>query len=223
METQTPVEEPKQKSIEEMTSQELEQFLKKKRKDEQAARERERASYEIERDSLVETMVATAIDISGILKSFKTYLNVVFDEHQLRLQEYGGIRSNSKGGFSLQHSNGEMKAVRTRSTQPVWDERSAKALELISDFMQDTVKKKDLKLYEILKSFIQRNENGELEYSKVMHLLSHKDKYDDPRWVEGLNLIQESYSISLRGFGFDFFIKDGQGKWQKVEINFTAI
>jgi hypothetical protein len=209
--------------VEELSIEQMEAILNEKKAKQAKLREKERQNYEIERDELVETMVAKARDISGILKSFKTDLNVVFDEHQLRLQEYGGIRSNSKGGFSLQHSNGEMKAVRTRSTQPVWDERSTKALELISDFMQDTVKKKDLKLYEILKSFIQRNEKGELEYSKVMHLLSHKDKYDDPRWVEGLNLIQESYSISLRGYGFDFFVKDEQGKWLKVEINFTAI
>jgi hypothetical protein len=211
------------KSVEEMSTQELEAYLEKKKKKEQKARENERQNYELGRDSVVENMVARAREISEILKSFKTELNIVFEEHSEKLQKYGAIRSNSKGGFKLEHSNKEMKAVRTRSTKPDWDERSGKALTLLADFMQDTIKKKDVKLYEILKTFIQRNDKGELEYSKVMSLLAHRDKYSDPRWVEGLKLIEESYSITLRGYGFDFFEKDSLGKWERVELNFPAI
>jgi hypothetical protein len=107
---------------------------------------------------------------------------------------------------------------------PQWDERSDKALELIADFLRDTVKKKDIKLFEILFSFIQKNEKGDLEYSKVMHLLQHKGKYNDPRWLEGLELIQESYNVQLRGYGYEFYSKDEiTGKFEKVEINFTAL
>jgi hypothetical protein len=206
-----------------MTTEELERVLEQRRVQERRERERARLNYESERDEIVGEIVKQATDLSTILKNFKDGLHSVFNDHQVRLQGYGGIRSNSKGGFSLVHSSGQIKASRIRATQPQWDERSTKAIELISDFMQDTVKKKDLKLYEILKSFIEKNDKGELEYSKVMHLFKHKDKYDDPRWTEGLNLIQESYSINLRGYGYEFHMKDDQGKWQKIEINFTSI
>ena len=183
----------------------LKAYTAKAEAKEKQAREKDRLKYEVERDEIIEIMVSQAKGVHEILEGFKKGLHDVFDDHQIRLQKYGGIRSNSKGGFSLAHSNGVLKAVRTRSTMPAWDERSMKAVELISDFMQDTVKKKDLKLYEILKSFIEKNDKGELEYSKVMILLTHKDKYDDERWLAGLQLIQESYSIALRGYGYEFF------------------
>jgi leucyl aminopeptidase (aminopeptidase T) len=207
----------------EMTTQELEQLLAQKKEKERKDRDKKRKEYEEHRDVVVETMVSKARDVSSILTAFKKELNEAFELQKERLEEYGAIRGNSKGGFSIQHTSGNFKAVRTRATSPKWDERSEKALVLISDFLRDTVKKKDQKIYDILKTFIQKNDKGELEYSKVMHLLSHKDKYDDPRWVEGLNLIQESYSIDLRGYGYEFYTKNEEGKWEKIEINFTAI
>lgn len=211
------------KSVEEMSTQELEAFLNEKKQKERKAREKERQNYELSRDSSVENMISRAKEISEILKTFKLELNIAFDDHREKLQKYGALRSNSQGGFKLEHSSKKIKAERTRSTKPTWDERSTKAIELLSDFMQDAIKKKDVKLYEILKTFIQRNDKGELEYSKVMSLVAHRNKYDDPRWVEGLKLIEESYSISLRGYRFDFFEKDAAGKYQRIELNFPAI
>ena len=62
------------------------------------------------------------------------------EKHREKLNEYGKIRSNSKGGFSLMHSDKTIRIKRRRDTQPTWDERSTKALELIHAFLYDTVK-----------------------------------------------------------------------------------
>lgn len=206
-----------------VSAEDLRKALQEKIKQEQLDRENEKKAYENERDELINEIIDRSIKINIDLKLFKDGLNTVFNDHEERLKNYGGIRSNSKGGFSLIHSSGSYKVSRIRATEPTWDERSSKALELISDFLRDTVKKKDSKLFEILFSFIQKNEKGELEYSKVMHLFKHRDKYDDQRWVEGLNLIQESYSVHLKGFRYDFYKKDNDGKWEKIDINFTSL
>lgn len=213
-----------QPNIADLSVEELRAALAEKEKDEKQAREREKNEYENKRDAFVKKITAQAIDLHVQLREFKEELHKEFDEHQIRLNEYGEIRSNSKGGFSITTKDGKLRARRTLSTAPAWDERSSKALELLSDFLQDTVKKRDKKLYEILITFIQKNEKGELEYAKVMHLLQHKEKYSDPRWVEGLKLIQESYNVQLRGYGYEFFHKEEEGgSWEKIEINFTAI
>ncbi|WP_107039933.1 DUF3164 family protein [Brumimicrobium mesophilum] len=218
METQT-----KEKSIHEMTSKEIEVFMKKKRAAEQKAYEKEKKEYEDERDATVLDLIYKAEAVNEALKEFKNTCHETFEAHKERLDKYGGIRSNSKGGFSLTHANGNMKATRIRSTTPQWDERSEKAIELISDFLRTTVKKRDAKLFEILISFIQKNDKGELEYAKAMHLFKHRDKYDDPRWVKGLDLINESFSIAFRSYGYTFSVKDKEGKWENIDINFTSL
>ncbi len=192
-------------------------------KKEQQRRTKERQEYEKARDVMVQMQIAEACEISGILIDFKARLEAAFNFHEEKLNEYGGIRSNSKGGFSLPHSNGQFRVRRLRATMPDWDERGEKGTELIGDFLKSTIKKRDIKTYEILIGFIQKNDKGDLEYSKVMDLLQHKDKYTDERWVEGLNLIQESYSVGLRSYQYDFQKKNDQGKWENIIINFTSI
>jgi hypothetical protein len=206
-----------------MSTEELEKLLVARKKAEKIQREKERKEYEVGIDEIVKSAISDVVDLSFMLKTFKNKLHELFEVQENKLASYGKITKKSKGGFSMTHSTGEFRITRTRSTTPQWDERSTKALTLIEEFLRDTVKKKDANLFEILYSFIKKGDKGELEYAKVMHLLSHKDKYDDARWVEGLNLIQESYSIHFKGYGYDFYQKDKEGKWSKIEINFSQL
>ena len=98
-----------------------------------------------------------------------------------------------------------------------------KPIELIKDFLADTVKKRDKDLYEILISFISRNANGDLEYAKVMNLMQHRDTFKDERWLSGLDLIKESFSIHFKAYSYEFKIKDKTGKWQPLNLSFTSI
>lgn len=139
------------------------------------------------------------------------------------LTEYGEIRGNSKGGFSITSSDGTMRVTRTRDTEPYWDERSTKAVAMLKEFLEDTAKKRDKDLFEILMGFMAKNDKGDLEYSRVFHLLKHRHTFSDPRWTEGLNLLEESFQTNLRGYGYEIKVKDEQGKWQSISLNFTSL
>ncbi len=207
-----------------VSAADLKQALEEKTKSEKQAQERERKKYEADRDHDMSELIQEAVLVSQSLKKFKDKAHSMLERHAIKLSEYGKIRSNSKGGFSLKNKKGDIKIRRRRDTQPSWDERSEKAIELIRDFLHDTVKKRDKKLFEILYSFIARNQKGDLEYSKVMHLLSHEDKYDDPRWVEGLKLIKQSYSNHLKGYQYDFeVLNENTGKFTRLDLNFSSI
>lgn len=207
-----------------VSAEELQHALEQKQKAEKQAQERRRKQYEAERDRSIALLMSDAKTLSEALTSFKSRVHEVMEQQGQKLAEYGKIRSNSKGGFSLKSATQTAKIRRRRDTLPSWDERSEKAIELIKDFLQDTIKKRDQKLFEILYSFIARNKAGDLEYSKVMNLLSHEDKYEDPRWLEGLKLIKESYSSHLKGYQYDFEILDETtGKYKRLELNFSSI
>lgn len=206
-----------------LTVEELEQHLAKMKAESATKQALEKKQYESQRDDLVEDLCASALKTSQELSNFKQFCHEKFDQQEEALENYGKLRKNSKGGFQLVTSCGRFRAVRTRATQPHWDERSQKAVELIVDFLETTIKKRDKKLFSILFSFIKKNEKGELEYSRVMNLLQHRDKYSDPRWVEGLNLIQESYSSNLKGYQYEFYTKDAEEKWSRINLQFSSI
>lgn len=205
------------------TTAELEQMLKDRKKQEAVKAEKEKQAYEEGRDEMIEKVILTAKTLFRELGEFKTFCHIEMDKQAVKLSEYGKIRSNSKGGFSVTDKNDTMRVTRRRDTEPVWDERSGKAVELIKEFLGDAIKKRDIKMYEILMSFLERNANGDLEYGRVMDLYKHEDKFDDPRWKEGLKLIKESFSNHLKGYGYEFKVKGEDGKWENLYLNFSSL
>lgn len=206
-----------------MTTAELEQLLASKRKKEQKEKQRLKEKYEAEREQTIEYLFANAKDLHHALARFKKEAETHMQEQAKALQDYGALRSNSKGGFSIITKDGNYKIKRRRDTTPTWDERSTKASELIKDFLGDTVKKKDKELYEILLSFLAKNDAGDLEYARVMNLFQHQDKFNDPRWIEGLGLIKESYSTHLKAFGYEFQEKQPDGSYKTLSLNFSSL
>lgn len=202
---------------------ELRRKLKEAEKAEKLEAQRAKDAYEKKRDETVFTIMNTCSAMAKELEEFKTFCHIKMDEQALELTKYGKIRSDSKGGFTLTNSDSTLRITRRRDTQPSWDERSNKAIELIKEFLGDTIKKRDVKLYEILIKFLERNSNGDLEYGRVMDLIQHEDKFDDERWKEGLRLIKESYSNNLKGFGYEFKTMGKDGKWQTTVLNFSSI
>lgn len=206
-----------------LTDDQLETLLKKRKANKAKKLERERIAYEQSRDAKVKSIVTTASDFLLQLEKFKTFCHIEMDAQQEKLKQYGKIRSNSKGGFTVKNSDDTMRVTRRLDTTPTWDERSTKAVELIKDFLGDAIKKRDTKMYEVLMSFLERNKNGDLEYSRVMDLIKHEDKWDDDRWTEGLRLIKQSFSNHLKGFGYEFKIKNESGKWENILLNFSSL
>src|SRR5690606_1988361 len=160
-----------EKPVSEMTTKELEEFLKAKKREESAKRERERVKYEKERDSAVEHLMETAQEASLALNRLKDVVTVIMDEQHRKLDDYGLLRKNSKGGFHVTNSDGTARVTRRIDSDPKWDERAEKGVALIKEFLADTVKKRDKKLFEILLSFLERNKAGDLEYAKVLTLM----------------------------------------------------
>jgi hypothetical protein len=206
-----------------LTTQQLEELLKKRKADEKLKLERERKAYEKNRDKVVSNIITTAKNIHKELVEFKQYCHIEMEQQGEKLAEYGKIRSNSKGGFSVTNTEDDFRVTRRRDTEPVWDERSVKAVELIKSFLGDTIKKKDTDTYEVLMTFLERNKNGDLEYSRVMDLLQHENRWEDERWKEGLRLIKQSFSNHLKGFGYEFKTKGEDGKWNTLLLNFSSL
>lgn len=219
---------PPVKSIDEMTPAEIKAYLAKKEKAEKAKEERERKKYEADRDSMISEIVQEALTLQDAIRQFKAKVHADMDVQQEKLESYGKIRSNSKGGFQVMDTEGFLMVKRRRDTEPRWDERALKGVDLLKDFLGDTVKKRDQDLYEILMGFLEKNQKGDLEYSRVMDLLKYEAKFNDDRWKEGLKLVKEGHHSYLKAYGYEFKTKvvdteNPDGKWQSILLNFSSL
>ncbi len=215
--------EVQEKTVDQMTTEELEAYLAEKKQAETEALESQRKLYESERDEVIEIIHQKANEIHDLLTDFKIEVQDLMDYQHEQLDAYGKIRSNSKGGFSITHSDDEKRITRLRSTQPEFDERSEKGIELIKEYLDETMKESQPDTYEAFMILMERNHNGDLEYSKVMKLQQWLAKKTHPKAVEGMRLILEGYSTSLRRYGYEIKRKNKDGKWDVIELNFNTL
>lgn len=218
MSTETPT-----KTLDQLSTKELEEMLAKKKKAETTKLEKERIAYEAQRDAFVSEKLQRAIELEQMISQFKQECHIGMEDQSAKLEAYGKLRSNSKGGFSLTDAAGILRITRIRNTEPRWDERSLKGVSLIEDFLATTVKKKDKDMYEILMSFLKRSENGHLEYPKVMILVQHEGKFNNANWLEGLRLIKEGYSNHLKAYGYEFKTRSSTEKWNNINLTFASL
>ncbi|MEI7488605.1 MAG: DUF3164 family protein [Chryseobacterium sp.] len=210
--------------LSQLSAEQLEAALAEKRKKEHEDREKERKNFEIQNDQENSELIQMASEAHSLLRKIKDKSHAIMENKQERLNEYGKIRSNSKGGYRSLSSDKTTKISRRRDTAPVWDERGKKALELVHEFLYDFVKKRSQETFQMLIGFLVKNKKGELKYESVMNLLQHEHLYNDERWIEGLKLLRESYSTYFKGYQYDFeVLNEKTGKYEKIELNFSAL
>ena len=208
----------------EMTLAEMEAKVAQMRKASKLKRDREQKEYVTKRDQNIEDLIDESKTLQTIIINFKQVVADAMVVNAKKLEEYGKIRSNSKGGFSITNSLGNKRVVRRRDTEPNWDERAEKGVGLLKNYLADVVKKKDQKTYELLMGFLVKNDKGDLEHSRVMELLKHDDYSTDKRWVEGIKLVKEGYSNVMKGYGYQFLHRPKEGdKWENINVSFSSL
>jgi len=206
-----------------LSAADLEAALKEKRDQERREREARKAEYEAERHDLVMRLVKRAQELSEQLTEFKTVAVLQLDEFRKRADEYGDIRSNSKGGFSIRNANGTYKVAYERNVVSEYDERADIAEELLRDFLGDMVKKRDAQAYEVITGLLERGKKGDFNPAAVNALLKMKDKYSDQRWVKAMNLFIESFNTRLISMNVSFFKKNSMDKDVLIPLTFASI
>ena len=148
------------KTVGELTPEELEVLLEQKRKEKAAERLKAKEKYETGRNTFVTQLVAEAKELEQLLIAFKTKCFIGFEEFREQANRYGDIRTNSKGGFSLRNNETGAMARLERNKVIENDERLDMAIPLINEFLEDTVKKRSLADYKFIAALMAKNKKG---------------------------------------------------------------
>lgn len=211
------------KSISEMTTEELEQLVAKRKQEEQRALQKAREEYERKVDETAKSIITEAIGLNKIMSDFYKDTTDKLIAMREKLNEYGKIRSSSKGGFQIKTADGEAKIVYKYSTVCDWDERAGKAEELLKDFLGDTVKKRDKDLHELIISLLEKNKEGKLELSRMQALYAKEALFTDPRWVEAIRLFKESFQPVDTKMRLEFYRRnETSNRFEPINLNLSG-
>lgn len=206
--------------LDKLSTQELQELLEQRKKDEKAVKERERKQYELKRDRLVNRQLQRAKRLSSLLEEFKSKSFDDLEDFNKDMLSYGDYKKDGKGNFTIKNEDSTQKIEFSRQPKFEFDERAAIAEQHIKDFLSDMVKKKDLKIYNIITSLLEKR-NKQYDPRLISKLYQHE--FEDERWVKGIKLFKESYRETGSRFYVRFYEQNENGEWNSVNLNFSSL
>jgi len=206
-----------------LTTEELEALLAQRKKEEKERERKEREAYEKFIDDKTSQVVREAMGLHNHMTNFHNKTIKDLEAMREKLNQYGAIKSTSKGGFMRKTKDGNYKVIYRYTSRGDWDERGEKAEGLLKDFLSDFVKKRDLKMYKVVSALLERNKEGKLEYSRMQSLYALENEFDDPRWKEAIRLFKEGFKPTDSKMRIEIHKRnETSGKWEPVSFNLSS-
>lgn len=201
------------------TVAELKKQLAQAEAQEREAKNIQRQSYEELKNEVVEELCNGALDLTDQLKNFKTAAFGNMQTLYTMLQEYSSRHADGKGNFRVEY--GDKRVSYKRQGKPTFDERSHQAEKHIIDFVNSKFKD-DEDTRDLVMSLLERKK-GELDVNLVQKLYQMEDRFQDENWKRGIELLKESYSFSHSKDYIGFEVRNEQGEWLPINLQFSNV
>lgn len=167
-----------------------------------------------------------AVEAQKIHEALSQYKASVIKEaerlYELFTAENGAI-GKGKGGATFYNFDRTIKVVVNVSEPIQFDENTIELAKLKIDevIMDGLVGAKDWAKPMLMDAF--QLTNGKLDTKKVLGLRKYEDRISDPRYSEAMKLINKAIRRSSTKEYYQVWVKDAQGEYQNIQLNFASI
>ena len=204
---------------------EYEEFRAKK------AREREEAARKAQREEyarLVDDEVAAAVaQLEELSEQMSTIKKTIFDNFDTIIKMKREVMSLCKpeGQYTHTFTSSDSRCRITLGNRMVDDYRDTveDGILMVKDYITSLAKDEDsAQLVGLIMSLLERNKSGALQPSRVIRLRQLADKRQDPRLLEGVKIIEDSYQPYASSTFVQAEIKGATG-WETIPLNISAV
>ena len=197
----------------------------------QKAREREEAARKAQREEyarLVDDEVAAAVDqLKELSEQMTTIKKTIFDNFDTIIKMKREVMSLCKpdGQYTHTFTSSDSKCRITLGNRMVDDYRDTveDGIAMVKDYITSLAKDEDsAQLVGLIMSLLERNKSGALHPSRVIRLRQLADKRQDPRLLEGVKIIEDSYQPYASSTFVQAEIKGATG-WVTIPLNISAV
>ena len=204
---------------------EYEEFRAKK------AQEREEAARKVQREEyarLVDDEVAAAVaQLEELSEQMATIKKTIFDNFDTIIRMKREVMSLCKpdGQYTHTFTSSDSRCRITLGNRMVDDYRDTveDGIAMVKDYITSLAKDEDsAQLVGLIMSLLERNKSGALQPSRVIRLRQLADKRQDPRLLEGVKIIEDSYQPYASSTFVQAEIKGATG-WVTIPLNISAV
>jgi len=215
----------KNPAVADMSIEEIQELLAKKLAAENKAKKLKRENYELRKDEMINSLGGFAVNLRGQMLDLKCEAFTELAKFRLEMLEYGQIRGgeNNKGSFEVKNEKYKIKF--SSQVNKCFDERAELAEKKLKEFLASFVKKKDRSAYDLIITLLERNsKTGDFDFDLINRLYKMRDRFNNPLWVEALDMFMESYSPYGTAQYIQFFEKNPTNNcYEAVVLDFAKL
>ena len=164
---------------------------------------------------------ATAINIRMDL--FKKHIAATCDKLIKEFMKSKGIDSTGKGNANLFNFDRSIKVELSINDRITFDDLTMKACkEKFEEFLSNNIDEKQAFVKDMIRDAFSTS-RGKLDAKKVMSLLKYETRIQDGTFQEALALLKESIRRPDSKSYYRVSVKDEEGAYQAVDLNFSSI
>lgn len=176
------------------------------------------------RERTAHSILKKANIINEELKAFKEIIKKASDEvYNSILKEEKTIKKDTKGNFTWYSFDRGIKVEVAINERIEFDEiLIGLCKQKLDEFIDDNLSGVD----SFVKSLVNdafHNTKGRLDSKKVMSLLKHRSKIKDHRYQEAMEHLEKSIKRPDSKTYYRIAVKNEEGKYDYVELNFSSI
>ncbi len=201
----------------------LEKALEKKKADERKAELKAQADYQKAKFELVEELFQRATNIHSQMAVFKSEATGKLNDFYEKLKAYGDVRDNNKGSFTIWNEDNTQGVEYCNHRVFSYDERAIPAAEKIKQYLEQTVKKRDKRAYEMISKLLEKSRNQDYDPNNIQKLYGMEKEIGHPLFTAGVEGFKEAWTEKSTSHYIRFYKVDAEGEKVSIQLNWSSI
>ncbi|MHB9292508.1 hypothetical protein Holit_01606 [Hollandina sp. SP2] len=174
------------------------------------------------RDQTVKEIVTKAQNMQETITRFKAEIKSDLVSYlSLSYEKYGRKFGGKKGNIRMVSYDGSLRLDLDVNKTLCFDERLQIAKSLIDDCITRWAQGSSSELKALIQDAFQVDHQGTVNTARILGL--RRLNIDDPQWKRAMEAINDSIQIIGAKEYIRFYIRDEQGKYQPISLDFAAL
>lgn len=171
-----------------------------------------------------EKLYKQAIDVNNRLSALKDSITEISREvMEAVYEQYGQDPEGRKGNFTWFNFDRSLKVEVDVNVRTDFDEQLIQLCQnKLNQFLEESIDTKDGFIKQFVTDAFSKS-RGALDAKKVMGLLKYRQKVSNPLFQEAITLLESSIRYPDSKRYFRVFVRDSEGAYQAINLNFSSI
>lgn len=211
-----------------MTAEERQEFeayrAEKQKKEAAERRKRQRTDYATMVDDEVRTTLPVLRELSEQIKTVKSTIFGNFDAILKMKSEVLGLTKDDQRSHTFTTSDSKLRLTLGVNTIDGYRDTVEDGIAMVKDYIQSLAKDETSKaLVNAVLRLLSRDGQGNIKASRVLQLRKMAEETGDERFIEGVQIIEESYQPTETKKYIRAEYKNEKGAWVNIPLGMTDV